>query len=192
MLPLPVLAASQLPAADAAHVVLPGAGAGMVTVISFLTVLSLLNNTMLTTPRILYGIGRDGLLSEKAAIVSDGGTPRIALAITSAFVVVVIMSGSFEQIIALYSVLFLLCYVSAFLAVFVLRYREPQLPRPYKALGYPFSTAIVLLGSVAFLVAAIAEDPRSGLIAAVFLAGCAPAYAWMARGRRLRMADAKA
>ena len=192
VLPLPVLAASQLPAADAARVVLPSAGAGMVTVISLLTVLSLLNNTMLTTPRILYGIGRDGLLSEKAAMVSEGGTPRIALAITSAFVVVVVMSGTFEQIIALYSVLFLLCYVSAFLAVFVLRYREPQLPRPYKALGYPFSTAIVLLGSVAFLVAAIAEDPRSGLIAAAFLAGCAPAYAWMARGRRLRMAEAKA
>src|SRR5258706_6547557 len=190
VLPLPVLAASQLPAADAARVVLPRGGAELVRVISLLTVLSLLNNLLLAAPRILYGIGRDGLLTERAAIVSQGGTPRMALALTSVFVVIVILTGSFEQIIALRPVLFLIYYSAGFLAVFVLRYRLPNLPRPYKALGYPFSTAIVLIGSIGFLIAAVAEDPRSALIAAVFLAGCAPAYAWMARGRRLRAAVA--
>jgi basic amino acid/polyamine antiporter, APA family len=184
VLPLPVLAASQLPAADAARAILPRGGAELVTVISLLTVLSALNNILLSTPRILFAIGRDGLFTEKAALVSEGGTPRVALALTSVVVVAVILTGSFEQIIALGAVLFLIYYIAAFLAVFVLRYRLPNLARPYKAFGYPFSTAIVLLGSIAFLIAAVAEDPRSGLIAAVFLAGCAPVYAWMARGRR--------
>ena len=187
VLSLPILAASQLPAADAARVVLPRGGAELVTVISLLTVLSALNNVLLSAPRILFGIGRDGLFTDKAAIVSKGGTPRMALAVTSALVVVVILTGSFEQIIALSAVLFLTYYSAAFLAVFVLRYRFPSLPRPYKALGYPFSTAIVLIGSIAFLIAAVAEDPRSGLIAAVFLASCAPVYAWVARSRRLRV-----
>jgi APA family basic amino acid/polyamine antiporter len=186
VLPLSVLAASELPAADAARIVLPRGGATLVTVISLLTVLSLLSNNLLMAPRVLFAIGRDGLLTEKAAVVSPGGTPRTALALTSALVVVVIMTGSFEQIIALFAVLFLVYYVAAFLAVFVLRYRLPALPRPYRALGYPFSTAIVLMGSIAFLVASAIEDPRSGLIAAVFLACCAPAYAWMSRHRRLR------
>jgi basic amino acid/polyamine antiporter, APA family len=112
----------------------------------------------------------------------------MALALTSVFVVVLILTGSFEQIIALYAVLFLLLYVSGFLAVFVLRHRLPTLQRPFKVPGYPFSTAIVLLGSIAFLIAAIAEDPRSGLIAAIFLACCAPAYAWTVRSRRLHTA----
>ena len=157
--------------------------------ISLLTILSLFNNVLLMAPRVLFGIGRDGLLTAKAAIVSDGGTPRIALALTSAVVVVVILTGSFEQIIALSAVLFLVYYISAFLAVFVLRHREPTLPRPYKAFGYPVSTAVVLVGSIVFLLAAITEDPRSGLIAAIFIAGCAPAYSWMARGRRHRAAQ---
>jgi APA family basic amino acid/polyamine antiporter len=187
VLPLPVLAASQLPAADAARVILPRGGAELVTVISLLTVLSLLNNILLAAPRVLFAIGRDGLITEKAAIVSRGGTPRIALALTSAAVVLVILTGSFDQIIALSAVLFLIYYSAAFLSVFVLRYRLPDLARPYKAWGYPFSTAIVLAGSIAFLVAAIAEDPRSGIIAAAFLASCAPAYAWLVRNRRLRM-----
>jgi basic amino acid/polyamine antiporter, APA family len=188
VLPLPVLAASELPAADAARVVLPLGGAQLVTVIALLTVLSLLNNQMLMTPRVLFAIGRDGLFTEKAAIVSEGGTPRTALAVTSLIVVVVILAGSFAQIVALTAVLFLLYYVSAFLAVFVLRHREPTLARPYKAFGYPFSTAVVLLGSVVFLITAVVEDPRSGLIAAVFVAGCAPVYAWIARRRQRRMA----
>ena len=139
-------------------------------------------------PRILFAIGRDGLFTEKAAIVSAGGTPRIALAVSSAIVVFIILTGSFEQIVALSAVLFLIYYASAFLAVFVLRRREPTLPRPYRALGYPFSTAVVLAGSVAFLIAAVMEDLRSGLIAGAFLAACVPTYMWVARGRRLRAA----
>jgi APA family basic amino acid/polyamine antiporter len=181
-----------LPAADAARIVLPRGGAELVTVISVLTLLSGLNNVLLMAPRILFGIGRDGLMTGRVATVSDGGTPRGALLFSSAAVALVILSGSFEQIIALFSVLFLVLYVSAFLAVLVLRRREPALPRPYRAYGYPFTTAIVLAGSVMFLVVAIAEDPRSALVAAVFIAGCAPAYLWMARGRRLRLASGAA
>jgi APA family basic amino acid/polyamine antiporter len=189
VLPLPVLAASQLPAADVARVLLPRGGAQLVTVISLLTILSFLNNVMLAAPRVLYAIGRDGLFTAKAAVVSNSGTPRTALAVTSVVVVVLILSGTFEQIVALFAVLFLVYYASAFLAMFVLRHREPNLPRPYKAFGHPLSTAVVLVSSLGFLTAAIAEDPRSGLIAAVFLGCCAPAYAWMARRRQLRAAE---
>ncbi|HEY5264390.1 MAG TPA: amino acid permease, partial [Steroidobacteraceae bacterium] len=67
VLPLPVLAASQLPAADAARVVLPRGGAELVTVISLLTVLSLTNAVLLMAPRVLLAIGRDGFFTKKAA-----------------------------------------------------------------------------------------------------------------------------
>ena len=185
-LPVPVLAASALPAADAARAVLPHGSAQLVTLIALFLMISLLNNILLATPRIMYAIGRDGLFTARAALVSEGGTPRIALALTSATVIMVILSGTFEQIIALYAVLFLLTYSSTFLAVFVLRRREPLLPRPFRAVGYPLSTAIVLLGSVAFLIGSVIEDPHSAMIAAAFVGACAPVYAWLARGRRLR------
>jgi APA family basic amino acid/polyamine antiporter len=186
VLPLPVLAASKLPAADAARLVLPRGGAELVTVISIFTMLSLLNNVTLSAPRILYAIGRDGLFTARAAVVSAGGTPRLALLLTSAMGAVVILSGTFERVIAMYAVLFLISYVSTFLAVFVLRVREPQLPRPFRAIGYPLSTAVVLLGSVALLIAATLEDPPAALFAAVFMGACVPVYAWLARSRRLR------
>jgi basic amino acid/polyamine antiporter, APA family len=133
VLPLSVLAASELPAADAARLVLPRGGAELVTLLSLFMMFSLLNNVMLMTPRILYAIGRDGLFTDKAAHVSAGGTPRVALLLTSVITMITILSGTFQQVIALFAVLFLLCYVSAFLAVLVLRHREPELARPYRA-----------------------------------------------------------
>ena len=191
VLPLPVLAAAALPAAAAARVVLPRGGDILVTVISLMTVLSLVNATMLMAPRVLLAIGRDGFFTRRAAIVSAGGTPRLALAVTGVGVAALILSGTFEQIIAIAAVLFLLNYVSAYGALIVLRRREPDAPRPYRAFGYPFTTLIVLLGCVLLWIAAIVEDRRSALIAGALLLACAPVYAWIAR-RRIIQADAPA
>ncbi len=184
VLPLPVLAASELPATEAARVVLPVGGALLVTVISLMTVMSLTNATLLMAPRILLAIGRDGFFTKKAALVSAGGTPRVALAVSALGAAGFILSGSFEQIYAIAAVLFLLMYVSAYSALIVLRRREPGLPRPYRAFGYPLTTVIVLLGCLALWVAAILEDLRSGVIAGVLVCACVPVYAWLARRRR--------
>jgi APA family basic amino acid/polyamine antiporter len=192
VLPLSALASSDLPAAAAARMVFPHGGGELVTLISLLTVLSLVNATLLIAPRVLLAIGRDGLFTRRAAAVSAGGTPRLALAMSSAAAIALILSGTFEQIIALATVLFLLNYISAYAALFVLRRREPDLPRPYRAFGFPFTTAIVLVGSVLALIAAAAEDPRSALVAGLLLAACAPIYGGIARRRRLLAARAAA
>lgn len=192
VLPLPVLASSALPAADAAGVVFPKGGAVLVTVISLTTVLSLINAVLLMTPRVLFAIGRDGFFTAKAAAVSAGGTPRLALALSSTAAVALILTGTFEQIIALATVLFLLVYIATYVAVFVLRRREPAMPRPFRAFGFPFTTGIVCLGCVLVLLAALIEDPRSAAAAAALLVACAPVYAWIARRKRRELARAAA
>jgi len=184
VLPLPVIGASQLPAADAARLVLPRGGVELVTLISLLTVLSLMNAEMLMSPRILLAIGREGFFTRKAARVSAGGTPRMALGVSNAAGAALIMTGTFEQIVAIAAVLFLLTYVSAYAAVFVLRRREPAAIRPYRAFGFPYTTAIVMLGCLLLLIAAVAEDHRSGVVAGLLIVACAPVYAWIAHRRR--------
>jgi len=184
VLPMDVLAASKLPAADAARLVLPKGGVVLVTVISLMTVLSLINATLLMAPRILLAIGRDGFFTRKAALVSASGTPRVALGVTSLASAALIMSGTFEQIIAIAAVLFLLNYISAYSALFVLRRREPATPRPYRALGYPFTTGLVLVGCILLWIAALMEDHRSAFFAALLLIACAPVYVLIARRRR--------
>jgi APA family basic amino acid/polyamine antiporter len=189
-LSLTALAASKLPAADAARAILPRGGAEFVTVISLCTVLSLINATLLGAPRILFAIGRDGLFSGKATRVSASGTPSVALGITSAAVALLILSGTLEQLIAVAAVLFVLNYVSAYSAVIVLRVRERDADRPFRAFGYPWTTGLLLLGSVLFLIAAVADDPRSGAFAAILIAISAPASWWISRHRRAPLASA--
>jgi basic amino acid/polyamine antiporter, APA family len=65
--------------------------------------------------------------------------------------------------------------------LFTLRQREPALPRPFRAWGYPWTTGIVLLGSFLFLIAAIDGDPGAALQAFVLLAVSVPVYLWMKR-----------
>lgn len=190
VLPLPVLAASKLPAADVAHLVLPRGGSALVTAISLLTVLSLINATLLMAPRILLAVGRNGFFTQKAAVVSEKGTPRPALAFTFVGTAALILSGSFEQIVAIAAVLFLLNYVLTYTAVFVLRVKEPATPRPYRTFGFPFSTGLLLVGCAALLIAAILEDRHSAAFAGLLLISCVPVYVWLARRRRLGQAAA--
>jgi APA family basic amino acid/polyamine antiporter len=179
VLSIPALAASTLPAADAARVVFPAWSGTFVTVLSLFTLLSLMNAVLLGAPRIIFGIGRDGLFSRRATEVGASGTPRNALLLTVAGVAAFITSGKFDEIIAVTSVLLSVLYFVNYLAVFVLRVREPDLPRPFRAWGYPVTTGLVLVGSLLFLIAAIHDDHATALRAAGFLLAALPVYLLM-------------
>ena len=183
VLPIDQLAASTLPAADAARLVLPSGGGPLVTVICIFTVLSLINAMMVILPRIILAMARDGLMLKQAAQVSRSGVPRTALLGSSLAAALLIFSGSFEEIVAMAAVLFLMDYVSAYTALIVLRRREPAVARPYRAFGFPYSTLIVLAGCFALWIALIADNPRAAKFAALLVAACVPMYWWL-RSRR--------
>jgi APA family basic amino acid/polyamine antiporter len=179
VLSIPALAASTLPAADAARLVIAHGSGTFITVLALLTLLSLINAVLLGAPRILLAIARDGILGARAAQVGPSGTPRPALLITAATAALFILSGKFEDIIAVAAILVAALYCVNYVAVIVLRIREPQLPRPFRAWGYPFTTLAVLTGSFLFLIAAAHDDPSSTLRAAILLAVAIPAYLYL-------------
>lgn len=188
VLSIPQLSSSKLAAADAARIVFPAWGSGFVTVLSLLTLLSLINAVLLGAPRILLAIGRDGLFAQSVAQVGRGGTPIVALAVSAAMSVLMIASGKFDDIIAVAAILVASMYTVNYIAVFVLRVREPAMPRPFRAWGYPLTTGLVLIGSILFLVAAVHEDPLSAIRALILLAIALPAFAWMRFRRRRKIA----
>jgi basic amino acid/polyamine antiporter, APA family len=155
--------------------------------LSILILLGLINSCAIMAPRVLFSMAREGWISQRVAAVSRGGTPYVAvLATMLTSSAMMILSGSFDRIIAVFADLILVYYIAAFLAVFVLRRRSPDAPRPYKAFGYPVTTFVVLIGAVAFLVAAVVDDWRSAALALGFLSLCIPAYALASRSRRAR------
>ncbi|UYZ65078.1 APC family permease [Hymenobacter weizhouensis] len=177
------LTASPLPLADVAARLAGPAGRVAVLGLALCALGGVLNSVLLMATRVLFALSRDGLLSPRLARVSAAGTPRPALAVAVVVTAVLVLSGTAEQLLAITSILFVAYYATGFAAVLVLRRREPHLPRPFRAWGYPVTTGVVLAGAGAFLGANILADPGSSWWAGLLVLVSYPAYRWVRRGR---------
>jgi APA family basic amino acid/polyamine antiporter len=181
VLPLGVLAGSKLPAADAALLLFGKSGATLVTLLSLISLPPMINAVMLCAPRILYAMSRGGLFPARMATVSSRGNPDWALAATVVLAILLVSSGTFKTLIAVASVIFVVNHCFALSALFVLRRREPSLPRPFKAWGYPWISAVVLLTAAGILAGSMFSDPRHSLYAGGLIAISFPVYMLLRR-----------
>ncbi len=176
VLPISELAGESLAVGAQARALFGGYGDTVIRVLAILAMLSTINAQMLTGPRVLYAMSCDELFLHRGTRVNKGGTPTVTLFISAAIAVVFIFSGTFENVLAAIAFFFVANYGMAYLSVFVLRRREPDLHRPYRAWGYPWTTSLALIGAVAYLGGAIAGDTRNSLWALLLLAVSYPAY----------------
>ena len=170
VLPVGDLARSTLPAADVAKVIIGERGTPIITLLSLVSLPPLVNAILMIGTRILFALGRDGLLWRGTAAVNARGTPVTATVITTAVAVVLIASGTFQKLVAVASFFLAVNYVVCCLALVALRRREPAMERPFRAWGYPWSVGIVLAGAVAFLAGVLLGDTRTALVAGALLA----------------------
>jgi len=120
--------------------------------------------------RILFAMGRDGLLSRRTAAVTGGGTPAVAMLATTTVALALIATGTFQRLVAIVAFFLAGNYVVCCLALIVLRRREPDRPRTFRAWGYPWSAGLVLAGAAAFLVGAAIGDSVNAAGAIALLA----------------------
>jgi APA family basic amino acid/polyamine antiporter len=175
VLPMSELAGEKFAAGAVANKIFGVYGDKTIRVLAILSLLSTINAYTLTSPRILYAMSCDELFAHRATRVNKGGTPTVTLLI-STIVAVLFIFRSFEQVLAALAFFFVANYAMAYLSLIILRWREPELPRPYRAWGYPWTTIIVLMGSIAFLVGAVISDKRHSLFALAILAVSVPLY----------------
>ena len=163
------LAGSQLPAADTAMLVFGKYGRRFILLISVIAVLSSINAVLMLLPRILFAMGRDGLLPRSLSGVNKGGTPAMALLLSCLAGILLVLSGTYDSLIAVASILFVGTYLSCFAALLVLRKREPDLARPHRAWCYPWTTLLVLLVSAAFLFGSMVGDLRHSMFTVILI-----------------------
>jgi basic amino acid/polyamine antiporter, APA family len=176
-LPVSTLAGQPFAAGAVAGVIFGAWGDPVFRVITIVAMLSAVNSNHLMASRVLFTMSRDGLLTAKATSVNEGGTPTMALLVSAAVAVVFVLFGrTFDRVITVLAFFFVANYALSFTSLFVLRRREPEKPRPYRAWGYPWTTALALLGSVAFLAGAIASDTANSLVALLVLVASYPVF----------------
>lgn len=177
VLPISKIAGQDFAAGAAAAVVFGRHGDTVFRTLTILSMLSGINAYHLMATRVLFAMSRDGLFAKKAATVNQGGTPTVALFLSAVVSVVFILFGqTFGDVITILAFFFVANYALSFISLFVLRRREPEKERPYRAWGYPWTTALALIGSVGFLVGAIASDTRNSIYALVLLAVSYPLF----------------
>ena len=115
-------------------------------------------------------MARDGLFFRWCARVHPRfHTPHLALLVQGGWAIVLVAAGTYEQLFTYAIFAAFVFYALTALAVVVLRHTRPDVPRPYRAFGYPYVPIIFVLGSTWFLVNTLMEEPMEAGFGAVML-----------------------
>jgi basic amino acid/polyamine antiporter, APA family len=152
---------------------------GMVSIIGLA---ASVNAMTFAGPRVYFAMARDGVFLPAAARVHPTyKTPHISIAGQALWATVLIMTGSLDALGNYVAFAITLFAGIAVAAVFVLRAREPNTPRPFKAVGYPLTPAIFVLFSAVMVANAIYREPRVTGIGLLLIAAGIPLYLWFRR-----------
>jgi amino acid transporter len=171
---MPTLAHSEFPAVDVVGRIFGGSGVLLIMAVAMIMVVSSANAYTLLGPRILYGLGRDQLFFRWSTHVNRGGTPDWAMVLTVAVSIALTLSGRFDTVFLLMGAMTLFTMVVTDLAYFVLRYREPELARPFRAKGHPVLPALLILIDGFLFAAIIWADPVGAFAMIAMIAAALP------------------
>jgi APA family basic amino acid/polyamine antiporter len=181
------VAGSSRVATDAAARVLGNGASRLLAAVILVSIFSAANGLTLTLPRLFYAMSADGVFFARlAAVHPTFGTPAAAILGTAAWSIVLVLSGSFEQLFTYVVFMSWLWFALAAAAIFVYRRRDPHALRPFRAPGYPVTPALFILAAVVIVANTIVAQPvQSSLGLALAVVGI-PAYFFWRRGAAAR------
>ncbi|HEX5483888.1 MAG TPA: amino acid permease [Terriglobia bacterium] len=178
-------AATRTIAAEAARSFLGGAGGSFVAVGVLISTFATLNGSILAGSRIPYAQARDGLFPQALAKINERfKTPAAAIMAQAVIAGLFALSGRYETLYtkAIYSEWIFYALVTA--GIFILRRREPDLPRPYRTWGYPVVPALFVISAVLLLAETCFTRSTDVLWCLALIGSGVPAYLlWTRRGR---------
>lgn len=137
-----------------------------------LVLISSVSAMTLAGPRALHAIGEDFSALKLLARTNDDGVPFIAIWLQSAIAVTFILTSSFKFIMVFAGAMLAFNSFIAVFGVFVLRWREPDLPRPYKTWAYPLTPIIFLTITGFTLIYTAQKNPKEAIFGlSVIIAG---------------------
>jgi basic amino acid/polyamine antiporter, APA family len=192
VLPFSRVASSEHVASDAVQVLFGRTGAVWLTIAMGVSALASLHAVIMSESRVPYAMSRAGLFFGFAGRVQPRfRSPEGALLLVGVLGALIALTGTFEELYSLYIFAVWIFLALGVLALIRLRALEPDLPRPYRAWGYPWTPLLFLIAALALTVNLWLEQPvRSSIGLLVILAGVPCYYAWAGQVRRLDSAHA--
>ena len=164
-------------ASDAASVALGPWAAKVLAVVILISIFSASNGLTLTLPRLFFAMSRDRLFFARLAHVHPKfGTPAASIVGTAIWSSVLVLSGTFEQLLTYVVFMSWLWFALAALAIFAYRRREPDAIRPFRSPGYPVTPVLFVLAAMVIVLNTIVAQPVQSLIGLGLALVGIPAY----------------
>lgn len=169
-------------AVAASNVIFGNVGTIIIALMIMVSTFGCNNGLILAGARVYYTMAKDGLFFKPAGELNKYAVPQWALWVQGIIACLWSMSGKYGQLLDMISFVVVIFYVMTIIGIFILRRKRPDVPRPYKAFGYPFLPAIYILMGISFSILLIIYKPQftwPGLI--ITLTGIPLYYIAMAR-----------
>ncbi len=178
----PRIAGAERVAADAMQEMIGPAGATLIAGVILCSTFGAISANVLAGPRVLFAMGRDGLLfPQLARIHPRHETPSTAIWALALWSAVLTLTGGYEHLITMSGFANWIFFTMIVLSVIILRRRHPEWARPYRVTGYPVTVIVFVLVSSVFVLNTLVEAPRSSLMGLGLLLLGVPFY-WRSRG----------
>lgn len=186
VLPLPAIQhAPEDRVATAAATALFGGGAALATALAIMvSTFGCVNGLILSGARVSFAMARDGLFFRGLEKVNRAAVPGNALWAQAAWAGLLVLSGSYSDLLKYVISADILFYVLLVFAVIVLRRRKPEWPRPFRAPGYPVLPLLYVLAGSVLIVVLLAGNPKTTWPGYVLVATGVPVYFLWNRKRR--------
>lgn len=163
------------------HILGPN-GAAAVSIAAMISIFAALNGSILSGSRVPYAMARDGLFFRRVDFVHPSHrTPSVSILVLSAWAALLVLSGRYDQLYTYVIFASVILYGMATAAVIVLRFKRPDLPRPYRTLGYPVVPIIFVVTIFCLVVSTLQTSPRESLLGLGLIALGLPFYAYWRR-----------
>ena len=157
-------------------------GMVLVACLILVTTLNSTNSSILMSARMLYAMARDKTFFNQAASVHPTyNTPDKALFIQAAWAVLLVFSGSFDQLTDMLVFAAFLFYAATAFGLMYLRIKVPTADRGYKVIGYPIVPVLFLLFCITICAMTLINQPFEAMMGLVLIASGLPVYWWLGR-----------
>ncbi|BDQ11843.1 APC family permease [Sediminibacterium sp. TEGAF015] len=147
-------------AVTASNVIFGGMGTYIIAAMIMISTFGCNNGLILAGARVYYTMAQDGLFFKNAAKLNKNSVPEWALWAQCVVACLLCLSGKYGDLLDMVSFIVVIFYVLTIAGIFILRKKRPELPRPYKAIGYPILPAIYMLMGISFCVLLIIYKPQ--------------------------------
>jgi basic amino acid/polyamine antiporter, APA family len=134
----------------AAQVIMGPAAVSVMAILIMISTFGCINGYVLVGPRMYYAMAKEGLFLKQAGELSERGVPQWALWVQCIWSCLLCFSGTYGDLLDYATFASLLFYIVTIAGLFILRKREPDAERPYKAVGYPWIPALYIVCALAF------------------------------------------